>query len=98
MGVTTMKMMSSTSMMSAMGTTFGSEFGAPTGLFLAMLLPRCRALNEIVHQLRGRVVHFHVQRFRQVVEIVVGPYRRYSDEQSDGRSYQRFRDAAGDRR
>src|SRR5271157_2803994 len=53
-------------------------------------------LQEIVDQLAGAVVHFHVESFHLVGEVVEHHDGRDGDEQSDGSGHQRFRNTAGD--
>src|SRR5664279_1809216 len=54
-------------------------------------------LDEVVDQLAGGVVHLHVKRLDASGEIVEGHDGRDGDQKSEGRGYQGFRDAAGDR-
>src|SRR5271157_3523182 len=53
-------------------------------------------LQEIVDQLAGAVVHFHVESFHLVGEVVEHHDSRNGDEQSDSGGHQRFRNTAGD--
>ena len=55
------------------------------------------ALQEVIHQLAGGVVHLDVERFDAAGQVVVHHHGRYGDEQTDGGGDQRFGDAAGDR-
>src|SRR5689334_8583984 len=59
-------------------------------------LPTSAALQEIIDQLRGRVIHLHVEGFNLVREVVEHHDGGDGDEQSDGRRHQRFRNTAGD--
>src|SRR5277367_5959791 len=63
-GVITMKMMSKTSMMSAIGITFGAAItGGALGLYPIELLLSAAAGDEIVDQLHRGVVHLDVEGF-----------------------------------
>src|SRR5215469_2236146 len=79
-GVTTMKIISSTSMMSAMGMTFGAAItGGAFGLNGMTLLLSAPASDEVIDQLHRGVVHLHVEGFDLVREIVEGPHGRNGD-------------------
>src|SRR5688500_3661731 len=80
MGVMTMKMMSSTIMMSAIGLTLMSAMAVPLlpPTFMLMVCPQAafglRALlDEVVEQLRAGVVHLHVEALDLAREVVVRP-------------------------
>src|ERR1700740_3125594 len=61
-GVTTMKIISSTSMMSAIGMTFGEAItGGALGLNGMTLLLSAPARDEVVDQLHRGVIHLHVE-------------------------------------
>src|ERR1700683_1234085 len=62
---------------------------------LLQLPANAAALQEIVDQLAGAVVHFHVERFDLIGEVVEHHDGRDSDEQSDSGGYQRLPNAAG---
>src|SRR5258706_9090890 len=93
-GVITMKMISSTIMMSAIGVTLMSAIApplfSPTAIDIGRLLGALRAacglsalLDEVVEQLRARVVHLDVESLDLVVEVVVGPDGGDGHEQSE---------------
>src|ERR1700722_20008242 len=95
-GVTTMKMISSTNMMSAMGIIFGAAMTEPDWtLKCAMLFLSASPRDEVVDQLHGGVVHLHVESFTLVGEIVEGPHGRYGHEQAERGGDQGFRNTAG---
>src|SRR5882672_589724 len=98
MGVTTMKMINNTSMMSAIGITFGADICGPTeGLYdMDLLLSACPARNEVVHQFHRGVVHFDVKSFDFVGEVVVRPHGRHSHKQTERGCDQRFGNTASD--
>src|SRR6476660_9493303 len=52
-----------------------------------------RLLNEIVHELRRRVVHLDVEVLDARRQVVVDPYGRDGDDQPERGFNQRFRDA-----
>src|SRR5580704_4393580 len=54
--------------------------------------------NEVVDQFHRRVVHFDVEGFDLVGEVVVGPHGRNRDEETERRGHQGFRDTAGNGR
>src|SRR5262249_49934725 len=96
MGVTTMKMISSTSMISAIEMTLGSDTtGAACGFLLVddfmsfpplgygRLLLAAAAREEVVDQLHRGVVHFDVEGFDLVGEVVEGPHGRDGDKQTE---------------
>src|SRR5580704_11407953 len=70
MGVMTMKMISNTSMMSAIGMTFGAAITGAACTLRAMwlLLSACAARDEVVDQLHGGVVHLDVEGLHAVGE------------------------------
>src|SRR6185369_1044999 len=110
MGVTTMKMISSTSTTSTRGVMLMSDLTPPLLPPLAMpmgdslqSLP-CRlllvlrvVLDEVVHQLGGGVVHLDREFFDVIGELVEHHDRRDGDEQAARGGVERFRDAARDR-
>src|SRR6266571_6373259 len=104
MGVTTMKMIRSTRHTSTSGVTLMSDLTSP-----AEPLPTCMGpyplppdrdvllLDEVVHQLGGRVVHFKDEVVHSAGEDVEDPDRRDRDEESEGGRDQRLGDPRGDR-
>src|SRR5271170_5190279 len=95
-GVITMKMISSTSMMSAIGMTFGAAItGGAFGLYPMKLLLSAATGDEIVDQLHRGVVHLDVEGFHAIGEIVVGPHGRNGDQQTESSGDQGFCDTAG---
>src|SRR5438105_49894 len=108
-GVTTMKMMSSTRQTSTRGVTLMSPLTssglpppAPNAIVTSALPPDRRGgarayasliLDEVVDQLRGRVRHLHVETIHFIEEVVVHPDCRNGDEQTERRGDQRFGDA-----
>src|SRR5437899_3311863 len=107
MGVITMKMMSSTIMMSAMGVTLMAAITPPLPppTFIAMSRSSCPSpdrrsglLDEVVEQLRAGVVHLHVEALDLAREVVVGPHRRHRHEQAEGGGDEGLGDARGDGR
>src|ERR1035437_7461295 len=72
-GVITIKMISSTNMMSAIGMTLGAAITAPAwGLYAMTLLLSAgtAARDKVVDQLHRGVIHFHVERLDPVGEVV----------------------------
>src|SRR6185437_14224824 len=67
-----------------------------SGRRLTLHLPSSGALQEVIDQLRGRVIHLHVEGFNLVGEVVEHHHGGDGDEQSDGRRHQRFRNTTGD--
>src|SRR2546423_3340110 len=63
---------------------------------LGLQLPRA-ALQEVVNQFRSRVVHLYYEAINLAGEVVEEPDRRHCHSQSQGRSKERFRNAACDR-
>src|SRR5689334_10332708 len=59
-------------------------------------LPTPAALQEVIDQLRGRVIHLHVEGFNLVGEVVEHHDGGNGDEQSNSRRHQRFRNTACD--
>src|SRR3984957_3127212 len=67
MGVITMKMISNTSMMSAIGMTFGAAItSGALGLYPISLLLSAPTGDEVVDQLHRGVVHLHIEGFHSV--------------------------------
>src|SRR5580704_13898154 len=96
-GVITMKMISRTSMTSAMGTTFGAAMTAPAwGLYAMGLLLSGATRDEVVDQLHRGVVHLDVESLNLVGEIVVRPDGGHGDEQAERGGDERFGNTAGD--
>src|SRR5437667_2071338 len=96
-GVVIMKMISSTSIMSAIGVTLMSA--------LTLLRPNPRLatdltslLQEIVDELRRRIVHFDGERFDSVGERVERHHRGHSHEETERRGNQRLRNSSGNGR
>ena len=78
------------------------QFPAGNSDSLARAVPVCALalvalLDEVIHQLAGGVVHFHVEGFYAAAEVVEGHNGRDGDEQSECRGDQRLRDTAGNR-
>src|SRR5664280_2613684 len=72
------------------------ETGASANGFTLSSSPANRAaFEEVVDQLAGAVVHFHVEGFHLVGEVVEHHDGRNGDEKSDSGGHQGFRDAAG---
>src|SRR5215469_2435343 len=102
MGVITMKMISNTSITSTMGVTLMLEltlrpsFRTTIAMVLLLRLPPVAALQEIIHQFAGGVIHLHVERFHLAGEVVEHHDGGDGDEQSQRRGHQGFRNTAGD--
>src|SRR5215831_20118639 len=73
-----------------------SKFGDCDLTELRLPANRSATLQEVVNQLAGAVVHFHVEGFHLAGEVVEHHDGGNRDEQSDGRGHQRFRNTAGD--
>src|SRR5258708_3108554 len=61
--------------------------------------PRLTAFEEVIDQLRAGVAHLHIKSVDAIGEVVEHPHGRDSDEQTDSRGNQRFRNTlrnAGD--
>src|SRR6267154_5745422 len=107
MRVITMKMISSTSITSTIGVTLMFEltltpsfrtliaiirsWGLPPGHVAA-----AGSLQEIIDQLAGGVVHFHVKGFDFAGEVVERHHGGNGDAQSQSGGYQRFGNTARD--
>src|SRR3954447_20730506 len=97
-GVTTMKMISSTRQTSTRGVTLisprtpGSEIGLRFFLGSIFLL----LLHEKVDQLGGGVRHLHLEPLELVLEEVEHPGGRNGHEQTESRGDEGFRDTGGD--
>src|SRR5947209_17240512 len=90
-----------------MGQSLGPESGASRrpdrrfnfeltlSIYLTGCCPSLRALQEIVDQFGTAVTHLDIERFNTVSEVVEGPDRRDSHEQTDGRGDQGFRNTTG---
>src|SRR2546423_11519305 len=83
-GATSIMMISSTSMTSTSGVTLISDLtpplAPPRSIAIATLLLGCYArlrglLDEVVHELRRRVVHLDVEVLDAAREVVVEPHR-----------------------
>src|SRR5262245_54770944 len=117
MGVMTMKMMSRTIMMSAMGVTLMSAMGPPRLPPTAIDMDSCSwkrggpggprlpslsasgvLLDEVVEELRARVVHLDVEALDLAVEVVERPHRGHGHEKPERGGDERLGDARGDRR
>src|SRR5262245_9376220 len=106
-GVITMKMMSSTIMMSAMGVTLmsatGPPFLPPTAIAIGDPSASSAAsglgglLDEVVEQLGAGVVHLDAEAVDLAREIVVGPDRGHRHEQTECRGDEGLGDAGRDR-
>src|SRR5687767_4034899 len=96
-GVITMKMISRTSMTSAIGVTLISEVTSPRSPppDIDILLPLTLLLDEVVDQLRRRVGHLNRERFNLIRKDVVGPHRRHSHEKTEGGGDQCFGNTSG---
>src|SRR5215213_4445426 len=104
MGVTTMKMISSTRQTSTSGVTLMSEF-SPALVNLPAELCHClrfipgpRFLQEVDGHLRTRVRHLDGEAVDAVLEVVVRPDRRDGDEEAEGGGDERLGDTGRDRR
>src|ERR1035437_2013801 len=72
------------------------QTGASANGFTLSSSPANRAaFEEVVDQLAGAVVHFHVEGFHLVSEVVEHHDGRNRDEESDSGGHQGFRDTAG---
>ena len=97
-GVTTMKMISRHQHDVRHGNDVGRCHLRPDCGFIShgRLLPGAAAQDEVVDQLHRGVIHFHVESFDFVGEVVVGPHGRHGYEQAECGGNQGFRDTAGD--
>src|SRR5436190_24203752 len=93
MGVTTMKMIRSTSTTSTSGVTLMSALT----LGLLSSIRDSMLLQEEVDELGGGVGHLDLEALETVREVVEGHDRRDGDEQSERGRDQRLGDAGGDR-
>src|SRR5437773_7697124 len=103
MGVTTMKMISSTRQTSTSGVTLMSAF-RPALVNLSAELCQCRLfihgphfLQEVDGHLRAGVGHLHREAVDAVLEVVIGPHRRNGHEEAEGGSDEGLGDAGGHR-
>src|SRR6188508_2466879 len=94
MGVTTMKMISSTSITSTSGVTLMLALTLPLGNSTADSL----LLQEEGHHVRGRVRHLDLEALVDVGEVVVAHHRGDGDEESHGGGHQRLGDTGRHRR
>src|SRR5262245_52581526 len=110
-GVTTMKMMSSTSTTSTSGVTLMSAITPEEGLAFTVAcraprLPRdaialapgralaaAAFLQNVIHQLRGDVVHVHDEAVDPIREVVEHPDRRDGDQEPERGGHERLGDA-----
>src|SRR5688572_32908049 len=97
MGVTTMKMISSTRQTSTSGVTLMSELSAawlslPSELPDSFFIADPRLLHEVDGHFRAGVGHLHREAIDAVLEVVVRPDRGDGHEQAAGGGEQRFRD------
>src|SRR5712664_3731503 len=67
-----------------------------TAVSAALGTAHATALQEVVDQFAGGVIHLHVERFHAAGQVVEHHNRRDRHEQSDCGGHQRFRNAAGD--
>src|SRR5688572_15391305 len=100
-GVTTMKMISRTSMTSAIGVTLISAVTSPRPPPppIPIVLPLVALLfDEVIDQLRRGIRHLDRKGFDLVREDVVRPHRGNCHEESECRRNEGFRNTAGDSR
>src|SRR6186997_19037 len=90
MGVTTMKMISKTRTTSTSGVTLISDLTSKSPLADPACMSSSALFDEVVKQLVGRVVHFDVETFNAVLEVVVHPHRRDGHEKTERRRNQCF--------
>src|SRR5215510_2637109 len=95
MGVTTMKMISSTRTTSTSGVTLISDFTASALMTLCMR--RLVLLQEEVHELRGGVGHLDLEALEPGREVVERHDRGDRDEEPERGRDQRLGDSGGDR-
>src|SRR5437588_5891221 len=57
---------------------------------LLLLSGSAAALQEVINQFAGAVIHLHIERLHLIGEVIEHPHRRDGHKQADGRGDQRF--------